>query len=178
MSARTRRHYAVHVLQFGRWLVATGRAVKNPFAGLQTAVNVENDRRRRRRALSPEDCQRLLAAAAASKPKLGGMIGPDRRIFYALAVSTGLRRNELGSLTPESFQLDTEPPTVTVGGKWTKNQKMAVLPLRSRLGAAGRVDRQKSRLPTGPAGPRMKVLALGSVCTSGGGPGLQNQWRV
>jgi integrase len=98
-------------------------------------VNVENDRRRRRRALSPEECQRLLAAAAASKRKLGGMTGPDRRVFYALAVSTGLRRNELGSLTPESFQLDTQPPIVTVEGKWTKNRKTAILPLRQDLAA-------------------------------------------
>jgi integrase len=135
VSARTRRHYAVHALQFGRWLVATGRAVKNPFVGLQTAVNVENDRRRQRRALSPEECQRLLAAAAASKRKLGGMTGPDRRIFYSVALNSGLRRNELGSLTPESFQFDTEPPIVTVEGKWTKNRKTAILPLRQDLAA-------------------------------------------
>lgn len=135
LSAQTRKHYAVHALQFGRWLVATGQAVKNPFAGLQTAVNVENDRRRRRRALSPEECQRLLAAAAASKRKLGGMTGPDRRVFYYVALSSGLRRNELGALTPESFQLDADPPIVTVEGNWTKNRKRATLPLRQDLAA-------------------------------------------
>jgi hypothetical protein len=27
-------------------------------------------------------------------------------------------------------------------------------------------------------GATMTLLALGSVCTPGGGPGLQNQWRV
>jgi integrase len=135
LAAQTRKHYAVHALQFGRWLVATGRTVKNLFAGLQTAVNVENDRRRRRRSLTPEECQRLLAAAARSKRRLGGMIGPDRKIFYSVGLSSGLRRDELGSLTPESFQLDTEPPTVTVEGKWTKNRKTAVLPLRQDLAA-------------------------------------------
>jgi integrase len=130
MSAQTRKHYATHALQFGRFICAVGRAVKNPFTGLRTNVNVENDRRRRRRSLTPEECQRLLAVAAASKRRLGGMTGPDRKIFYSVALSSGLRRNELGSLIPESFQLDTDPPTVTVEGAWTKNRKTATLPLR------------------------------------------------
>jgi integrase len=133
MSSRTRRHYAVHALQFGRWLVAGNRVVKNPFAGLRTNLNVESDRRRRRRSLTPEECRRLLAAA--SKRKRGGMTGPDRRIFYLTAINTGLRRNELGVLTPESFRLDDDPPTVTVEGKWTKNRRTAVLPLRQDLAA-------------------------------------------
>jgi integrase/recombinase XerC len=135
MAAQTRKHYAVHCLSFGRWLVANGRAAKNPFAGLRTNLNVEADRRRRRRALTAEECQRLLAAAAASKRKLGGMTGPHRRVFYMTALSTGLRRDELGSLTPESFRLDADPPTVTVEGQWTKNRKTATLPLRQDVAA-------------------------------------------
>jgi integrase len=63
------------------------------------------------------------------------MTGPDRKIFYSVALSSGLRRNELGSLTPESFRLDADPPTVTVEGKWTKNHKTAILPLRQDLAA-------------------------------------------
>ena len=133
MSAQTRKHYTTHALQFGRFIHASGRAVKNPFAGLRTNVNVENDRRRRRRSLTPEECQRLLAVAAASKRRLGGMSGPDRKIFYSVALSSGLRRNELGSLTPESFRLDDDPPTVTVEGKWTKNRKTATLPLKQDI---------------------------------------------
>jgi integrase len=135
MSAQTRKHYAVHALQFGRFIHAGGRAARNPFAGLRTNVNVENDRRRRRRSLTPGECQRLLAVAATSKRRLGGMTGPDRKIFYSVALSSGLRRNELGSLTPESFQLDADPPTVTVEGVWTKNRKTATLPLRQDLAA-------------------------------------------
>lgn len=130
MSAQTRKHYAVHARQFGRWLASEGRVARNPFAGLKTNLKVENDRRRRRRALTPEECQRLLATVAASERKLGGMTGPDRKVFYTVALSTGLRRNELGSLTPTSFQLDATPPTVTVEGTRTKNRKTAVLPLR------------------------------------------------
>jgi integrase len=135
MSAQTRRHYASHVLQFGRWLVAVGRAARNPFTGLRTNLKVENDRRRRRRALTPDECQRLLHAAATSRRKLGGMSGPDRKMLYWLGISTGLRRNELGALTSESFSLDRDPVTVTVQGTWTKNRRTATLPLRQDLAA-------------------------------------------
>ena len=155
ISNQTRKHHAVAALQFGRWLVAVGRAAKNPFAGVKTNLKVENDRRRRRRSLTSEECRRLLAAAAASKRRLGGMTGPDRKVFYAVALSTGLRRNELGSLTTASFQLDADPPTVTAEGVWTKNRKTATLPLRrtwrpnSRSGCdasrpAGRCSRSRA----------------------------------
>ena len=63
------------------------------------------------------------------------MSGPHRRVFYMTALSTGLRRDELGSLTPESFRLDAQPPTVTVEGQWTKNRKTATLPLRQDVAA-------------------------------------------
>jgi integrase len=135
MSAQTRKHYAVHARQFGRWLAAEGRVARNPFAGLKTNLKVENDRRRRRRALTPEECQRLLAAAEASTRTLGGMTGPDRRRCYLVALTSRLRRNELGSLTPGSFQLAADPPTVTVEGTRTKNRRAAVLPLRQDVAA-------------------------------------------
>jgi hypothetical protein len=35
----------------------------------------------------------------------------------------------------------------------------------------------ESRLSARPAGPRMRLFAPGSVCTSGGGPGLQNRGK-
>lgn len=135
MAAQTRKHYAVHAHQFGRWLAAEGRVAKNPFAALKTDLKVENDRRLRRRALTPEECGRLLAVAAASTRMLGGMAGPDRRLFYAVALTTGLRRNELGSLTPASFRLDADPSTVTVEGTRTKNRRTAVLPVRADVAA-------------------------------------------
>lgn len=96
-------------------MAAEGRVARNPFAGLNTALKAENDRRRRR-ALTPEESRLLLAAAAASTRTLGGMVGADRKLFYTVALTTGLRRNELGALTPASFRLNAEPPTVTVKG--------------------------------------------------------------
>lgn len=133
MSAQTRRHYAVALRQFGRWLVAAGRAARNPFVGLHTNLNVQADRRHVRRALTHEESGKLLTNVRVSKIRRGRMRGPDRYFVYALALGTGLRRNELGSLTPEAFDLDAMPPTVTVCGAYTKNRKQARLPLRRDL---------------------------------------------
>ena len=49
------------------------------------------------------------------------------------------------------------------------------------LFSAGRWPPRKlrpERLPAASGGPRMSSSDPGSVCTSGGGPGLQNQWGV
>ena len=41
--------------------------------------------------------------------------GPDRAMMYILASWTGFRKGEIGSLTLRSFDLDADPPTLTVG---------------------------------------------------------------
>jgi integrase len=133
LSTQTRKHYAVHLKQLGKWLVATGRAAKNPFAALRTNLNVQNDRRHLRRAILPEELQALLTTTAASAVKRCKMTGSQRCLCYAVALGTGLRRNELGVLTPESFDLKAGPPLVTLSGAHTKNRKQAVLPLRRDL---------------------------------------------
>ena len=59
-----------------------------------------------------------------------GLTGPDRAMLYIVAANTGLRASELASLTPESFELNCEMPTVRCLGGYTKNGEEAVLPLR------------------------------------------------
>ena len=66
-----------------------------------------------RRPLTPEEAARLVEATAAN-PFVKGMTGPDRAMVYALAAGTGFRREELRTLTPERFNLDSDPPTVRV----------------------------------------------------------------
>ena len=146
ISAQTRKHYAVHLRQFGKWLVATGRAAKNPFAPLRTDLNVQADRRHLRRAIVPDELQALLTTTAASRVRRGKMTGAQRCLLYAVALGTGLRRNELGSLTPESFDLEANPPVVTLGAAHTKNRKVAALPLRRDL-AAQLVEWLRGRAP-------------------------------
>ena len=46
---------------------------------------------------------------------------------------TGLRRQELASLTPRSFQLDATPPTIIVEAACSKHRRKDVLPLHPDL---------------------------------------------
>jgi len=61
------------------------------------------------------------------------MTGPERAMLYHLAVGTGFRANELRNLTPESFDLDADPPTVTVQAAYSKHRRKDVQPIRRDL---------------------------------------------
>ena len=53
----------------------------------------------------------------------------SRAMLYRLAVETGLRASELGSLTPASFDLqDLGDAAVTVGVNTRKTNRMATVP--------------------------------------------------
>jgi integrase len=147
MSNQTRKHYAVTLNAWGRWLVAADLAARNPFAGVRRNLNTDADRRRRRRALTADEAARLVAAAGASRRKIGGMSGPDRRLFYLVALTTGYRKSELGSLEPESFQLDHDPPIVVLSGDRTKNGAEAMQPVPPTV-----ADELRTWLATKPAG--------------------------
>jgi integrase len=75
---------------------------------------------------------RLIQTAEEGDDVLG-MPGPERAMLYRLAVGTGFRAGELRSLTPESFDLDAEPPTVTVEAGYSKHRREDVQPIRRDL---------------------------------------------
>jgi Phage integrase family len=64
------------------------------------------------------------------------MTGPDRAALYRVAAGTGFRANELRSLTPESFDLAADPPTVTVKAAYSKRRRDDSQPIRPDLAAA------------------------------------------
>jgi len=82
-----------------------------------------------RRALTDEELARLIRAAEKGQ-KVRAMTGPERGVLYHLAVGTGFRANELRSLTPESFDLDADPPKVTVQAAYSKHRRKDVQPIR------------------------------------------------
>ena len=55
---------------------------------------------------------------------------------YRIAVGTGLRANEIRTLTPESFDLDGEPPSVTVEAAYSKHRRQDVQPMPRGLAEA------------------------------------------
>ncbi len=120
------------------------RATSNPVDHLEP-LNVKVDRRRDRRALTVEELCNLLTATA-SGPERYGLTGADRTLLYRVAMETGLRSNELRTLTVRSFDLNAESPTVTVTADNSKNRREDTLPLRPEL-----AEELRSRLSGKPA---------------------------
>jgi len=127
LSHRTANAHLASIKHFSAWLWRNGRTRTHALAGVK-GYNVEEDRRLVRRALSDAELSALLHVAHEGGPVLG-MAGPDRAVLYALAVGTGFRAGELASLTPQSFALDSDPPTVTVEAGYSKHRRRDVQPL-------------------------------------------------
>jgi integrase len=127
-SLRTRNHYMQAMKEFCGWLVVTDRMQRNPVLGLK-AVNTEVAIKHKRRALTADEFRGLVQAASKSEEEIQCYDGTTRARIYWTAYATGLRRNEIASLTPESFDIDGDPATVTVAAAFSKHRKKDVLPL-------------------------------------------------
>ena len=121
LSKQTSNHYLRALKQFCRWLKRTKRMDENPLADIPM-LNVQTDRRHDRRPLLIEEFA-LLAAAAESGPPIEGVSGVDRATMYILSAWTGYRKGEIGSLTRSSFDLTSDPPTVTVQAIYSKRKR-------------------------------------------------------
>ncbi len=129
---RTHNHYVQAIEQFCTWLVKTRRLGTNPVVGL-TRLNCQTDLRHRRRALTQEEFVQLVQSASTSDKSIQCYSGSLRAMLYQFGYLTGLRRNELGSLTPSSFQLDGDEPTLTIAATISKHRRRDVLPLHPAL---------------------------------------------
>ena len=117
--------------QFTRWLVTEGRTFNNSLLHLK-AGNANLDIRRERREVPEDELMKLLNAAEKGST-LFGLTGEQRCKLYVVAVSTGLRAKESGSLTPCHFDLDAVPPTVRTDATDEKSRRGDVLPIPSDL---------------------------------------------
>jgi integrase len=127
ISGRTAAHWLTSLKAFGYWLVRVKALGANPLA--DASGPTVTDTPHARRTLSPKELAVFFQSVAGD---FRGLSGPDRAILYRVAAGTGLRRNELASLTSESFHL-TDTPTVTLAAGFAKNRKAAVLPLSPTL---------------------------------------------
>ena len=91
------------------------------------------DVRHKRRALTGEEFAQLINSARDSGEVIQRFDGEQRARIYLVSYMTGIRRKELGSLTPRSFDLESNPPTVTVEAATSKHRKKDVLPLHPEL---------------------------------------------
>jgi integrase len=124
-SPRTKHHHLGACKQFARWMMADRRANDNPIEYLNMTGKIEVQEPRR--ALNIGEIEILFDYITKSKP-LSNIPGHERILLYRFAMETGLRANEIRTLTRLSFNF--EAPTVKVEPKHTKNGKAAILPLK------------------------------------------------
>jgi len=128
---RTYNHYVQAMHQFCAWLMPS-RLETNPVLGMKR-LNPDVDVRHPRRALSPEEFKMLIQSARESGVDIQCYSGEDRARIYTLSYMTGLRRKEIASLTPASFNLKANPATLTVEAACSKHRRKDVLPLHPEL---------------------------------------------
>ena len=132
MSHRTYNHYIQSLDSFCNWCVATNRLLRNPLKGLEK-LNPETDVRHPRRALTSEEVSRLVESARQSGKRVQDLQPELRAMAYTFAYFTGIRKTEMASLTPASFHLEDDPPTVTMAAACSKHRRKDVLPLHPEL---------------------------------------------
>ena len=128
---RTYNHYVQAIDSFCNWMVPA-RIAANPLLGMRR-LNAQEDVRHERRALLPQEFTSLLKSARESGVSIQCFDGETRARIYTLSYLTGLRRKEIASLTPLSFDLTSSPPTVTVLAACSKHRRKDVLPLHPEL---------------------------------------------
>jgi integrase len=127
-SLATRRAYVLVLRSFGKWMDEQEVCDGNPFRRLRPPRIKDHQRVVVRRALSLEARGQLLAATATRRSftQLGNR---DRVGLYVAAMATGLRAEELATLTPANFDFNN----AVVRQPKTKNGKRAVLPIHPVL---------------------------------------------
>lgn len=128
---RTLNSHRADLSAFFSWCVLQGYLESNP---CDRVAKVAVSRDKRRRALSVEECRRLLAKAP-----------PHRRVCYHFLIFTGLRRAEAGALRWANVRLDVANPHVELPGSITKSGRPETVPLVPQLAdalAAHRGDAQ------------------------------------
>lgn len=132
ISARRHNAMLTALGGFFRWCIRERRAYENPVSGV-SKLNERTDKRHERRALEPAEVRALMSAATAGA-EMYGMSGAERTMLYRVAVETGLRFNELRTLTRGC--IDLKALTVTVRASYSKRRQEDVLPIRAELAKA------------------------------------------
>jgi integrase len=156
-----RKHQQV-LKQFCGWAVRQGLMTVNPLAEMRGAVGGID--RRERKALTPEEQEYLLGYTARASDRVWHtrdgvercrITGPERALLYRFAIGTGLRSNEIRSLTRASFALNLvangrRSSVVNLKAASEKNRKGTTQPLYADL-ADALAKHLAHKLPGAPA---------------------------
>jgi len=132
-SLSTCNSYLRSIKGFTSWLYADKRIRRDALEQL-AGYNEQEEKRRQRRELTSDELVRLISATISyTDPVRHSLSGPDRAMLYHVALGTGFRAGELRSLTTDSFNLDSDPPTITVAATHSKRRRTDVQPIHRRL---------------------------------------------
>ena len=156
MTARTRNYYRESIVLFAKWLQEAGRIREHDLGKLPNADR-RIDPRRQRRALTEYELGRLFATARTRplddartirrgkrKGTRGGELQPqivkqlddlgrERVLIYRTFVYTGLRLDELRTLTVAQLVLTPGVELIILESKNEKNSNGSTIPLRADL---------------------------------------------
>jgi len=130
-SLRTCNSILRSVKTFSGWLQDDRRTRCNDLKPLK-GCNQATDRRHARRDLEDDELARLIDAAERG-PAAFGMSGVNRATAYRVGAGTGFRRGELRSLTPKSFDLAGDEPSISVTASYSKRRRDDVQPIDGGL---------------------------------------------
>ena len=108
------------IKSFSRWLKRDGRTSDYSLETLPKQ-NEQADRRRIRRALTPKEAAQVILAAETGPDAGGDRTRPSRPL--CTCAGYWLSADELATLTPDRFDLDADPPTVTVIACYDKRRQ-------------------------------------------------------
>jgi integrase len=132
-SLETVNSYLRAIKSFSRWLWRDKRTADDRLVTLEGFNTATEEQRHARREVTPEELAHLLTFVERHTLAAHKLSGPDRAMLYRIALGTGYRVNELRSLTPCSFSLDGDPPTITVEAACSKRRRRDEQPIRRDL---------------------------------------------
>jgi len=182
VGARTRNAYRESMIAFCNWAVSKGYLHYNLFK-IVPKIQESMDVRHERRALTGDEIEKLLKAAGErplhdvtvirrgprkDTPKAeicdrvkceAERLGLERKLIYATLLYTGLRKNELASITFGQVFLDDKIPHIYLKANNAKSRKAAKLPLHPELlkQLKGWYDLKKQE---GKASPKEKLFQV------------------
>jgi integrase len=122
-AARTIQGRVVACKAFTKWLADHAKLSHDPLRSVKRP-SVKTDRKRRRRMLTPTEWPYVRAATLTSGMR-DGMNPLERVALYATGIQTGLRSNELRSLTKSDLFLTGNKPFVRCRAETAKNDQGA-----------------------------------------------------
>lgn len=120
-TTATANKYLEALRAWTRWMMIHDRWDRDPLAKTGK-IKGDTSNTRARTILSQEAFARLLRATR-TQPTRRNLSGEQRYWLYLIASQTGLRAQELHSLTPASFHLNEEPPYVEIRNTISKRGK-------------------------------------------------------